>query len=255
MYANWNGATWDIQTVDDTPGSWPSSLVLDPSGNPHISYDNDGLKYASWTNSKWTIQAIDTNAYSSGSLALDFQGKPHICYVDYFSNGSDSYIVALKYASWTGTKWNTQTIYSADNMDIRGSSLVLDAKNNPHITYCIGAPHHTGQTQSSSLKYTYWNSESWETQTIDHSGGGSILALDSMGKPPVCYSYYYYYDLGLKYAYIGAPMETPTPTPNNHEVPTEYIYAIVIGLIALILAVLLLLKKQTKNQKSTNQLN
>jgi hypothetical protein len=255
MYTNWNGSAWNTQTVDETPGSWSPKLVLDSSGNPHISYYNDGLKYASWTNSKWNIQTIDTNADTGGSLKLDSQGKPHISYLAVFSNSSDNYTETIKYTSWTGTKWDTQTVYSADNMDFRGSSLVLDAKNNPHIVYSVGAPYRAGQTQSLSLKYTYWNSESWETQTIDRSGGGGILALDSMGNPHVCYSYYYYYDLGLKYAYIGAPMETPEPTSNNHEVPTEYIYAIVIGLIVLILAVLLLLKKQTKNQKSTNPLN
>ena len=56
-----------------------TSLVLDSSGNPHISYldaSNYHLKYASWTNNTWSIETADSAGGTWTSLVLDSFGNP-----------------------------------------------------------------------------------------------------------------------------------------------------------------------------------
>ncbi|KKK47149.1 hypothetical protein LCGC14_3158110, partial [marine sediment metagenome] len=81
-YAAWNGAFWQIQTIDTTGGRW-STLVLDGSDYPHISYyaGVGVLRYARWDGSNWQIEDVATNAQmQKTSLALDSLGRPHISY-------------------------------------------------------------------------------------------------------------------------------------------------------------------------------
>jgi hypothetical protein len=131
--AEWNGKTWNIQTVDPigVPFSFGpivgtySSLALDSFGNPHISYCvNGNLKLAEWNGTAWNKQILDSgNVGGDTSLALDSNNNSHI---SYYMDG------VLKLAEWNGTVCNIQTIDSAGNGD---TSLVLDSSGNPHISY------------------------------------------------------------------------------------------------------------------------
>jgi hypothetical protein len=38
MYASWTGKAWSIQTIDANNATGAGDIVLDPNGNPHISY-------------------------------------------------------------------------------------------------------------------------------------------------------------------------------------------------------------------------
>ncbi|MFH1731732.1 MAG: Ig-like domain-containing protein [Planctomycetota bacterium] len=122
-----------------------SSLALDISGRPHISYYdsiNNNLEYAVWHSGSWLTDVIDevgdVGAFSS--LWLDSAGKPHISYLDY-TNGD------LKYAKWTGNVipwavetvdtvgWNPFTQPGLGNVVGLSTCLTLDISGKPQIAY------------------------------------------------------------------------------------------------------------------------
>jgi hypothetical protein len=125
-FARWTGSAWSTQTVVSvgTAGKY-SSLVLDSSDKPMISYQGDGaLQFARWNGSTWTFQTVDPGACAYTSLALDPSGKPVIAYEHANS--------ALKLATSSGTTWSTQTI---DSTNGRYASLAIGPDGSPHITY------------------------------------------------------------------------------------------------------------------------
>lgn len=87
-YAGWNGASWEIKTVDfyGSVGWENVAIALDGNANPHIAYlvGSYKLKYARWSGSAWTIETID----ASGSVGLDCSiavasdGTVHVSYYD-----------------------------------------------------------------------------------------------------------------------------------------------------------------------------
>ncbi|MGD8506827.1 MAG: hypothetical protein PVF15_09230 [Candidatus Bathyarchaeota archaeon] len=97
-YAGFDGSSWNIQTID-RGGAGPS-LVLDPSGDPHISYNNGtALKYAYFDGALWNIEVVEM--VSSGvyvtSLAIDSESRPHIVW-------------GAKYAYYGDDSWEITTI-------------------------------------------------------------------------------------------------------------------------------------------------
>jgi hypothetical protein len=88
--ADQGASGWHIETVDsERDVGMYTSLALDESGYPHISYHesdypNYNLKYAYQDASGWHIETVDSEG-SVGtytSLALDANGYPHISYHD-----------------------------------------------------------------------------------------------------------------------------------------------------------------------------
>ena len=204
-YAKLVGASWNITTVD-TAGGMGNSLAVDNNGNPHISYvsyvseQQQPLRYAKWTGTAWNLQTVDaTGICYYTSIAVDSNGNPHISY-SYKANQTSTNL-SMKYAEWTGTEWNIQTISSATNTGYF-SSIVLRSSNNPQI--CYDDLDGTG-----SLKYANWTGATWNTQTVDgpNAQSGSMV-LHSTGNPRIGYSS----SAGLKYAELIDPSVTP-PIP------------------------------------------
>ena len=206
----------------DSAGSvgYFTSLALDASGYPHISYygawPNRDLKYAAWNGSSWDMQTVDRagDVGVDSSLALDASsGYPRISYRD--SSNSD-----LKYAAWNGTSWNVQTVDSAGRAGSY-SSLALDASGYPHISY------YYSDWPSGALKYAAWNGSSWDIQIVESSSGAGSpdsLALDANGYGHISY-YRQWPNEDLKYASTRAPAEA------SHELPIAGYYMISFPLI------------------------
>lgn len=205
-YAKWTGSTWDIQVVDSNlhcrwGGTW-TSIDVDSKDNPQIIYyynvsDRLHLKSAKWTGSAWDIQTIEAmcggwycEMEMSGpgvfaSLKIDSNDKAHIAYYNWS-------IGDLKYANWTGTSWNVQTI---DQLDYVGQYPSLDLDNNdyPHISYY--------DATDGDLKYASWDGSVWSNITVDSTdtvGFCTSLVLDNNDIPQI--SYFDYTNKAVKYA-------------------------------------------------------
>ena len=124
------GTARPLTTLGMSDGT--TSLALDRSGNPRISYygatDHD-LKYAYWDGTVWNSQTVDNagDVGQSTSLALDRSGNPRISYYDATDHD-------LKYAYWDGTVWNNQTVDNAGDVG-EFSSLKLSTDGSPRIAY------------------------------------------------------------------------------------------------------------------------
>jgi hypothetical protein len=130
-YAYKEDNTWFFSSVDYVGEiGYESSLKIDTNNNPHISYHdttNNKIKYVYLEDDEWIIQTIDQKSEKTlrlSSLNLDSNNNPHIVY----SIVSDKKII--KYAHWTGYKWEIQQIGE-------GITPLIDTttKDIPYIVY------------------------------------------------------------------------------------------------------------------------
>jgi uncharacterized repeat protein (TIGR01451 family) len=131
-YAWFDGSHWVIEVVDGTGASLDSSLALDRSGQPHISYYYDvtgypkqspRLRYAQRDTLGWHYQDIDSGGEAS-SIALDKSDRPHISYYQ-------GHQVKYAWRDWIG--WHVESIEQLG--DWGQSSLALDSDDNVFVSY------------------------------------------------------------------------------------------------------------------------
>ena len=175
--ASWTGSGWEMQVVEQTGGvGLSSSLKLDSSGQPHVSYYDilmEHLKYAYRSASGWLTETVDAdNAVGEfTSLGLDSHDRPHIAYYDRLDT-------APRYTYWTGSVWYAPTQFFGSGAG-RYTSLALDDQDRPHISF---------QGGNIWLGYLSWVSPTWRFQEVARPGGwDSCLALDREGKPYIGY--------------------------------------------------------------------
>jgi hypothetical protein len=193
VYASWNGSGWSTQIVDENAYPGYNSLAFDSKDIPHIVYStNDhipfstdnrtyhySLRYATLNITHWTIMTIDDGL--EGSITVDSKGNPQIAYAE--NNG------LLKYASWTGLNWTTQTVDSTFlrpqklNGEITASQyLTLDGNDNPCIVY----------GNDSTVKIAKGNFSGWSIETVVLGESITLgnIVLDSRGYPHFTYSHF-----------------------------------------------------------------
>jgi PKD repeat protein len=108
------------------------------------------------------------------SIALDSSDHPHISYYDVTN-------CDLKYARWTGSAWEIETVDSAGDVGT-DTSIALDSSDHPHISYC--------DLTNGDLKYARWMGTAWEIETVDsegYVGWWTSIALDGNGYPHISY--------------------------------------------------------------------
>ncbi|WKZ83494.1 MAG: cell wall-binding repeat-containing protein [Acidimicrobiia bacterium] len=135
-----------IQTVDSSSAvGWYTSLALDRSGYPVISYydiSNTALKVAHCNDANCapggeSIETVDSagDVGAFSSLVLDAAGNPMVAY--YYSSGSDLRLVSCNDPNCAGADEKQISPDSAGSVGAH-LSMVLDRAGNPVISYYDG---------------------------------------------------------------------------------------------------------------------
>jgi hypothetical protein len=172
-----------------------AALALDSHDNPHaLCYGlvdqgiggfegliNGTLEvlYASWTGTNWTFQVVDRCYEQSmlslplvvGAIAFDSEDIPHIVYTVVPFRYAER---ELRYATSTGSGWNTETIDKSDEGNV---NLAMDSAGNAHVMY----------TKSSQIEYAVSTVQGWDKQMVVDNATFGNMVLDSQGNPHLIY--------------------------------------------------------------------
>ncbi len=144
----------------------------------------------------WRIETADSDGVVGvyASLGLNPAGFPHISHCSYIC---DPYCrCRLKHTYRDASGWRTEFV--DPTRYVGAPSLVMDSEGRPHLTYSTGG-------NPSQLRYAYFDGSDWISQTVT-TGGGPVLALDTVDQPHIAY-----YAGGLQYAsYDGAAWQIET---------------------------------------------
>ena len=201
------GRAANVIVTVDTTGEF-TSLALDSSGNPVVSYYDpiaDDLRVLHCSNpncsSGNSVTLPDTagNVGQHTSLVLDASGNPVVSYYD-VTNGD----LKLMHCNDPNCAGSDESIISVDTAVRVGlwTSLVLDGSGNPVVSYLA--------SHTSDLKVMHCNDPNCAggdesiTSPDPAALGHTSLALDSGGNPVVSYL-----GVGLKLLHCGNPNCSP----------------------------------------------
>ncbi|MCK4256032.1 hypothetical protein KAX35_04010, partial [candidate division WOR-3 bacterium] len=160
---------WYIMTVDTTyyNGVYGTSIALDSLDIPHIAYCRycgPGLMYAFFNpdDSTWIIESVFDSARvkcdirdsriagTQPSLVFDSKGYPHISF----------WWGDLGYAWKDSLGWHTT--HPLPGPWMRGTSLVLDTNDYPHIGYSVDISN-----EEALVLHTYQDEYGWYTEIVN----------------------------------------------------------------------------------------
>jgi len=186
-------------------------MKLDSFGNAHVAHVDsfEGvLHYSFWDRKlhKWfTTDVSKGGAFCT--LVLDSKQHPHI---------STPAGTGVMHSYWDGTKWQTQFANVHARVINYFTSITLDAKDNPSITFYeeAGAGENWGR-----LRIVVWNGSYWDLKTVDSdhgSGKFNSMATDSKGYQEIAYGNVEYavsgdggHNVSLRYARFNGQTWVP----------------------------------------------
>jgi hypothetical protein len=197
MHNHWTGSAWEKQAaqLQATDVSAFTSITLDTHDNPNIVFYSRSrfsgeklvhLKSVIWNGTYWGARTIDiAEGVQFSPLVSDSHGYPHLAYSRVkYENAS------LRYSSWNGDSWQSETVESSGQAvaSIWSISLQMDKADQPHIVY-TDAPNRL-------VKYATKENGKWTTEVVDMLAKSRYpdqngIALDEQNNP-----YISYYDTG-----------------------------------------------------------
>jgi hypothetical protein len=246
-YAYLEGGVWTIQLVDRYEDIPPHlSIALDTNKNPYILYTAETSKLAFQNGFDWSIQSLTNftnlgSIHDLGNIVIDSNDNPRFIYRKVYS---DNEITRdLVYASWDGSKWDTQIVDSEVSMNNLAAFLTLDSHNLPHISYI---------KNSNELMYSYWKNQTWnilplgENVTSDHV---CYLALDSNDNPHISFRVLYRDTYYHSHSYIKYATATINPKPAEPDSFTETTLFLISTILASITVIAIIYTYKHRNTK------
>lgn len=183
-YAHNKDGLWRYERVDSAIWWIGTSLALDDSGAPHISYTaaDSSVRYANLAATGWQTTTVSANGWAS-ALTLDAAAQPHVIFFGWAAPG-------LVYVHRVAASWQQSTIAVMANV---GGHLAAAAgqAGDLHLAYT--------DSTNNLLKYAVRPAantpDGWQLTVVDAVAGEAYtsLALEPEGAPQL--SYYAGHDL------------------------------------------------------------
>jgi hypothetical protein len=134
-YAVFDGALWQITTLDSTHVTWNPSLAFLAAGRPAIAYydyTEEAVKYAEQLDGPvWNFSVVANVGSTLGavrpSLAISPGGRPAVAFMDIASP-------AVRFAYYNGTTWHVSVVdRSSDSGQF--ASLAFTPAGQPSASY------------------------------------------------------------------------------------------------------------------------
>lgn len=165
--------SWISMDIEGVTGSH-TSMALDNSGYPHVSYriacsDTLGLGYSYYDGASWIHQEVVSGDVKGTCIVLDPDGIPCISFVD----DTDSDI--LYFAHKNGSDWEVESVDQAGNIMWEFTSLGFASDGTPFIAYL------DEEFEPGILKVAQRNSGGeWTVTEVDEAGDSGSCQLTNV---------------------------------------------------------------------------